>query len=244
MNQKRKHTNLRLVTRVVAGVLLAGALPASQAQSLIHRWSFNNATDSVGSATVSLTGGATISGGALHVNGASGAGSFGSVNVTADFAANSSITIEGWFTTAVVQNWSKVWMFGNGGANANVGTSYLDFTPNRGDNLNPGISIKPLSSNGDFAYEASGNHINAGVEVHAVATYNYPANTITLYINGVAVISGGMQSTAISALQANQFRFGAGLSHDFLFAGLGKYATFPNVHCCPCTSFSISMHSI
>jgi len=163
MNQKRKHTNLRLVTRVVAGVLLAGALPASQAQSLIHRWSFKQ-RDRLGGQRDGEPHRRRprLAAERLHVNGASGAGSFGSVNVTADFAANSSITIEGWFTTAVVAELVQGLDVRERRANANVGTSYLDFTPNRGDNLNPGISIKPLSSNGDFAYEPREPHQTPG----------------------------------------------------------------------------------
>ena len=212
LNQKKPQLGCRL-TQALAGALLCALVSSTtNAQTLTHRWSFTDASDSVGTASVSLAGAATISGGALNVPGGGGAADYGSVNISSDYTNYISTTIECWFTTTTIQDWSKVWMFGNGGVNANAGTTYQDFTPNRGSTQSPGISITPYPFlGGDQAY-AGATQIPQGVEEHAVATYDYGANTITLYINGIKVASGSMWSTTISNLACTQYRFGAGTS--------------------------------
>lgn len=210
-NHKKAHSGCGL-TQVLTGALFCALVSTTNAQTLTHRWSFDGTNDSVGSAGVTLVGGASISSGALNVFGAPTAGDYGSVDISSDFTNYTSTTIEGWFTEAAIQDWSKAWMFGNGGVNANAGTTYLDFTPNRGATQSPGISITPAPfAGGDFAV-AGPAKLSAGIEHHAVAVYDYAANTMTLYINGAFNCSGSMQNTPISALKATQFRFGAGTS--------------------------------
>lgn len=211
LNPKKPHPRCGLA-RILTGTVFCALLSTADAQTLAHRWSFNDASDSVGSASVSLAGSASISGGALNVFGAPNAGDYGAVDISSDFTNYTSTTIEGWFTETVIQDWSKAWMFGNGGVNANAGTTYLDFTPNRGATQSPGISITPAPfGGGDFAV-AGPAQLAEGVEHHAVAVYDYSANKMTLYIDGAFNCSGSMQNTPISALVATQFRFGAGTS--------------------------------
>lgn len=202
----------RGLARALAGALLGALVATASAQNLTHRWSFNDASDSVGTASVSLTGNATIDSGMLNVPGGGGASDFGSVDISSDYTNYTSTTIECWFTETFIQDWSKVWMFGNGGVNADAGTTYQDFTPNRGNAQAPGISITPAPfTGGDFAVAGSAQ-LAGEVEHHAVAVYDYGANTMTLYVDGVYNCSGSMQNTPISALKSTQFRFGAGTS--------------------------------
>ena len=221
LNQRKPQLG-RGLAQALAGALLCALVSATttDAQTLTHRWSFTDASDSIGTASVTLAGAATISGGALNVFGGAGASDYGSVDISSDYTNYISTTIECWFTTTTIKDWSKVWMFGNGGVNANAGTTYQDFTPNRGSTQSPGISITPYPfSGGDQAYAGS-SQLPAGVEEHAVAVYNYGANTISLYINGVMVASGSMWNTTISNLACTQYRFGAGTSWgDASFTG-------------------------
>src|SRR5215469_14327148 len=149
--QKPKSHPLNFVRAVASSVLLLAAYTTT-AQTLTHRWSFGDTNDSVGHAGITLVGSTSISGGVLTVGGHAGAADYASVDISSDFTNYASATMECWFTETVIQDWSKVWMFGNGGVNANAGTTYIDFTPNRGNAQAPGLSITPFPfSGGDVA---------------------------------------------------------------------------------------------
>jgi hypothetical protein len=80
------------------------------ANSLTHRYSFTlDASDSVGGADGTLQNGASILGGQLSLDGASGF-----VNLPNDLVASyTSITIETWITDNGSAGWARIYDFGN-----------------------------------------------------------------------------------------------------------------------------------
>ena len=181
------------------------------ASVLAHRWSFSDGTDSVGGANAILVGSASYSGGKLQIPGGAARVNGATANITNTLAANSSITIEGWFTMTTLQNWSKVWMFGKPNGGAQPGLAYVDFTPRRGD----GTSVPSIALDTALSTEVNtGGGVNpaimsANVEYHVAAIYNSGSNMMSLYINGALVDSASMNGGNITQLQATEAWFGA-----------------------------------
>ena len=108
-----------------AGTFLALSLFQCSAANLVHRYPFTaNASDVVGGANGVLSGGATIAGGAVVLNGSSAF-----VDLPNNLVSNlTSITYEAWFTDNGGNGWARLWDFGNsssGEGNQGTGTSYM-----------------------------------------------------------------------------------------------------------------------
>ena len=112
-----------------SGTLLATFMGLSifrlPAANLIHRYNFStDGSDSIGAAHGTLEGGATISGGAVQLNGVSAY-----VNLPNDILQPlDSLTIEVWLTDNYSGNWARIFDFGNSTAGEDVpasGTQYL-----------------------------------------------------------------------------------------------------------------------
>src|SRR5688572_5153562 len=100
--------------------------------ALVHRWSFDDGSDSVGGATASLVGGASFAGGQLELPGGAPRTNYAEApGISSTLSANPSITVEAWFTMDALTNWSKIWMFGTPGAQP-APLSYINFTPRTG----------------------------------------------------------------------------------------------------------------
>jgi len=114
---------LRLVA--IATFNLAALCSLAQSGGLTHRYSFTaDASDSVGTASGTLNGGATIVGGALTLNGVNGFDSL-PANLVSNYT---SITIETWVTDSGSGSWARIFDFGNntGGPGAQgTGTEYM-----------------------------------------------------------------------------------------------------------------------
>src|SRR5580700_6354965 len=120
------YTSLKSPCLIAIAAFSLAALPAlAQSGSLTHRYSFTaDASDSVGTASGTLNGGATIVSGSLTLNGVNGF-----VNLPPNLVSNySAITIETWVTDNGSGNWARIFDFGNntGGAGAQgTGTEYM-----------------------------------------------------------------------------------------------------------------------
>ena len=104
---------------------LAALSALAQSGSLTHRYSFTaDGSDSVGAASGTLNGGATITNGSLALNGINGF-----MSLPASLVSNyTSITIETWVTDNGSGDWARIFDFGNntGGAGAQgTGTEYM-----------------------------------------------------------------------------------------------------------------------
>ena len=109
---------------------------------LVHRWSFDDGTDSVSGSNATLVGSAAYSGtGQLVLSDGGHLVSYATVNIAPTFASSPSLTFEGWYVDNAAANWAKVWMFGLSTAN------YIDYTPHRGDaNHQASMSFDPLGT--------------------------------------------------------------------------------------------------
>jgi hypothetical protein len=108
----------RLILPLALSLACAVVAPSHlSAASLIHRYSFStNADDSIGGANGTLQGGATISGGAVVLDGSSGY-----VYLPNDIlAALNSVTIEAWLTDNYSVTRSRIFDFGNSTAGEDV----------------------------------------------------------------------------------------------------------------------------
>ena len=171
--------------------LLLGVLGLSAeylgAQDLVHRWSFNDATDSVGGASVSLNGTASIAGGKLVLAGGGTRANHAVVSIGPTIAASSSLTVETWFTiSTAAQTWRKLWMFGVAGGSA-AQSGYIDFTPFSGSAGNPPSSSFKTVGGAEITTRADPNPpIQAtGTQILSTVVYDDPGNQIRIYLNGV-----------------------------------------------------------
>ncbi|MFD2158074.1 LamG-like jellyroll fold domain-containing protein [Rubritalea tangerina] len=170
----------------------------SQAATLSHRYSFtNDASDAVAGADLTLNGAATINAGALclpgngtRIHNASANGSSLTTLATTITTA-SAITIEGWFTMdgAGTNEWSKVFMAGNGSNN-----NFLAMTPRRqGSGF---IALTQGAANGIEGVAASTKQTNFdGSTFYMASVWDTTTDTITLYHQG----SGDSSPIAYSA---------------------------------------------
>jgi hypothetical protein len=179
---------------------------------LVHRWSFNDGTDSVSGSNATLVGTATYSGGQLVLAGAGHFTSYATVNIGPTFASSPSLTFEGWYTDNAGLNWAKVWMFGLGGVTVN----YIDYTPHRGDaNHQASMSFDPLGAEVNTAnlpFEPP--VLTPTTPYHVVAAYDSSANKMNLYLNGALVATNHMLGLDLTLVQATAGYFGASLFND------------------------------
>lgn len=180
--------------------------------TLKHRWSFNDLSDSISGSNATLVGGAALGGGQLQLPGGGTFANYASINISNTLAVNSSISVENWVTLNALQNWSKVWMFGQNNAGGEPTLSYINFTPRTGIGGNPPkLDFDPAN---DVEFNTTGGANPAalvtGHQYHAVAVYDSGFNLMSLYLDGVPVDSASMGSHNIAQLGFNTGRFGCG----------------------------------
>jgi len=161
--------------------VLALSLTQCSAANLLHRYPFTtDATDVVGGANGQLLGGATVSGGAVVLNGSSAY-----VNLPVNLVSGlTSITYEVWFTDSGSSTWARVYDFGNssgGPGNQGGGTSYMFLTALNGSggirgayNLGSGEQLI------DFTPRPA-----VSVKHHVVWTQDSNAQVAKIYVDGV-----------------------------------------------------------
>jgi hypothetical protein len=166
--------------------LLVGVIPSASAATLVNRYSFTaNANDTVGPAHGTLQEGATVSGGAVLLNGSSAF-----VDLPNGIIAPlSNVTIETWLTDNGSGNWARIFDFGfsNAGEGASdTGTNYLFVTPQSGSGvLQSGLIVNNLGGEQGVAW--AGTRLPTGSQKHVVLTLNAGAQTVRLYVDGVLV---------------------------------------------------------
>ncbi len=173
---------------VLRGALLfAAALlstPQLSAANLIHRYSFtSDASDSVGTEHGTLLGGASISGGAVTLN---GSGAY--VDLPNGLISSlTSMTVETWLTDNSSGTWSRIFDFGNSSGGEDVpgsGTQYIFVSPQAGGGqLRLGITVGSGEQNVDWA----GTRLPVGTLKHVVLTMDGVTQTARFYVDGVQV---------------------------------------------------------
>src|ERR1039457_6486513 len=191
------------------------------AASLTHRYPFSaNASDTVGGANGQLVGGASISGGAVVLDGASGYVNLPN-NIVTGYTA---VTIETWVTDNGSGNWARIYDFGNssGGEDFPLGSGtsgiqYMFLTSRSGSGTLFGNYNTPSASQG---VEWSGTPLPTGVRQHVVWASDGTAQTAWLYVNGVLVASNpGMTLTPAALGPTVNDWIGRSQWNDPLFKG-------------------------
>lgn len=169
----------------MAALSLETTLPA---QSLIHRYSFNDANtssttfvDSVGGADGSIMGSAYLDGSQLQLDGQ--AGSYGALPAGM-VSGLSQVTIEFWASfDAANAVWSRVFAFGdqNGGGGANTSLDYCHYAGGNWQNLN----YQTPDGNG---YANNPGGLNGMTNVHVTVVVD-PVNHNMYYYNGTTLVS-------------------------------------------------------
>ncbi len=163
------------------------------AQNLTHRYSFTtSAADSVGAANGVLQGNASISGGALALDG---------VNSYAALPANlltnyTAITMETWVTDKGSGNWARIWDFGSGT------TAYMFLSlPSGSANLRGAYTIN--GGGGEQVLQWPNNGRPAvNQEAHVVWTSDAATGLGLLYVNGIPVGTNNAMTLTPAALGA------------------------------------------
>jgi autotransporter-associated beta strand protein len=168
---------------------------------LAHRWSFNSDTltnDSVGGATGTNMGTATISGGALVLDGSAGC----YMELPHFLIHNSNytaVTFEFWANYNTSGNNDRIFDFGNTNfVNATVlpPENYVFFSPHAGANHLLGLS--PTTSESQISATGTGNL--DGQNMYVACVVDPPNNVMTIYTNGVFETSATISATLDSVL--------------------------------------------
>jgi hypothetical protein len=195
-------------------ILLSALLPFSAAAEMVHRYSFNtNADDLVGSAHGTLIGTATISNGALVLDGS---------NAWLQLPASAiginkyhSITIEAWFTLNTSSGWNRLFDFGD--TYADAGGYYLFYSPSAGGSG----SRFCISTTGYPGYQfgeeyADSTLVPAGTKTHIICVYDGINRELRVYRNGY-----------LSSTKTNVTYLLTDVHNAFAFIGKSNYTWDP-----------------
>ena len=181
---------------VLLGLLMCccGMLNAA----VIHQYAFSTngqIEDSVGTADLTLNGTASVTGGALilpgggaRTNNASAVGE-ALAELGASINGTDELTIEIWFTQGADQNWSKLFMTGNGSE-----TNYMDITPRRGNEGN--VSSCSFRDDGtEIHVNTSGSPLVSNTPCYIACVWDETADTIMIYRADLGNLAGAVSGT-------------------------------------------------
>jgi hypothetical protein len=187
------------------------SLPATAAAALIHQYTFNEGTanDSVGTANGTLMGGATVSGGQVHLSGASTQfvnlpGPTIAINTYTD------ATFEGWFTyNNSASHWQRLFDFGPAYSDPNPG-HYLFYTPDSdviglGGTQNSLAEMAIFNSTGDRSRAFGGATLSPGVQHYVAVTFTGSTRLMSLYVDGTLKGSATALTPLLSMGNANAY---------------------------------------
>ena len=180
---------MRLILVVFGFIWIA--IVGTAGATLTHQYTFNDGTanDSVGAANGTLMGGATVSGGQVHMNGTSGTyvnlpGPTIAINTYTD------ATFEGWFTYNNSSSfWQRLFDFGATPAGS-FGQDYIFYTPNS-SSLTNRAALSTVSGIPNLSEDRAegASPLSTGTQ-HYVAvavdgTQNGGSGKMALYVDGV-----------------------------------------------------------
>jgi len=153
--------------------------------NVLHRYTFNcGANDSAGTANASLFSGASVSGGALQLDGSN---DYAHLPIGSTIAGLNNATFEAWTTWDTFQGaWSRIFDFGSS-------TTVNMFLTPRNGRFDSGPATNTLrlalitSGGGGEQQATSASQFPVGVLTHVAFTIDDASNTGRLYVNGVQV---------------------------------------------------------
>jgi hypothetical protein len=167
--------------------------------TLTHRYSFNgsDASDSVGGANGSLMGSATVSGGQLVLDGASGSYvdlPAGKINL----ATNTAVTFDAWVTFGNPATWAYLFGFGNTNNGGGVGQIACVPCAEGGGFRHWGIT-ENFTGSRTLGWSHGWNNLTA----HITCVVDPPTSTISIYRDGVLEVAEYDASAALSNVPTN-----------------------------------------
>ncbi|MBN1817805.1 MAG: LamG domain-containing protein, partial [Sedimentisphaerales bacterium] len=214
--------------------LLSPAVVLADEFDVVHRYTFDGTTeDVVGGADGTLvnnTGNAAFDTGKL-VLGNTGSQSSNANNgdyvdlpnlIISDLG--NAATFEAWVTWngPTTSSWQRIFDFGssNGGENQSPGAGnafYIFLTPRSGDDtLRFGNNHPDPAQNETWIQTQT---LASGTEQHVAVVWDGANQTATIYVNGVAAISGGGFTYPLSAINDNNNWLGRAQWPDAMFVG-------------------------
>lgn len=171
-------------------------LVVGAANFLNHRYSFTTDTaDSIGGAWGTNFGAATVTAGALVLDGTPGTymqlppNLFTAANATA-------LTVEFWATFGVNANFVRVFDFGNTNVQNN-GVNYVGFSPRNGGG---GHQIHISPGDGTFQQQVTAPGTLDGLTRHIACVIDPPNKTLAIYTNGVLETINTNMTVGIASL--------------------------------------------
>ena len=145
---------------------------------LVHRYSFTaDARDSVGVADGVLMGEARVSEGQLQLDGIAANMSHVALPIGGTLAKLESCTIEGWATFGAIQNWSRIFDFGND----TLENMFL--TPRNGNNHRVRFAAT-VGGAADEEQTTAALRFPVGAETHFAVVIDAEIGYTALYLNG------------------------------------------------------------
>jgi hypothetical protein len=186
------HNPKRLSSLLSLTVLFVGFALGVNAQTLTHRYSFDdpagstNFADSVGGTNWDGTienpagGSPYLTGSSLQLDGEGDYAELPSGIVT----NSTQLTVETWVDIGAVPTWTRVFSFGdqNGAGNKDSGVDFCPYAPGNYQNLDV------LSTNGLDAYANNPESLNGETNVHITVVVD-PVHNNAYYYNGLSVVS-------------------------------------------------------
>lgn len=185
---------MRTRTTIQLAAIGAAAFCSDASADLTNRYSFSgNANDSIGGKNGTLIGQATISNGALNLNGTTSTylSLPGGLLPT---GANDAITIETWLSTGVNGSWARIFDFGAQSGNVGGDAFYLSVSSTGSDGrlgVNDGIP----GYNADQGVTITGPILNNQPMMHVAAVYDAAGNSMKVYRNGVLLAENSVPIT-------------------------------------------------
>ena len=178
-------------------VMLASLLDVSANAQLLHRYDFNTANDTVGTANGTLLNGATLSGGALITDGGNGAtnGAWGGTGQMMTLASSAvggitnAFTLETWFQcTTGWPKYDSLFAFSDGTtANTLLGVPVMGYGP-----WPSGFNI--AGGGGSNSVTVRGIYLDNNAKHQVLLTYD--GTNFTYYVDGVLANFSGFSATA------------------------------------------------
>jgi autotransporter-associated beta strand protein len=164
---------------------------------LAHRWSFHgDTTDSVGGATGTNQGAATVSGGALVLDGTTGTYMELPPYLLSGLTA---VTFEFWVTYGTSSDNDRVFDFGNTNfvsPYVQPPQNYVYFSPHAGGNHVLGIT----GGSSQFQQSATGTGNLDGQTMHVACVVDPPNHVMTIYTNGVIEVANTNMTTILASV--------------------------------------------
>ncbi len=197
----------------VFSLCLAGLAQAD----LMHRYDFTaDPNDRVGTADLTVNGGASIvdgelvlPGGGTRTNNASATGA-ALAELAATINGTDTLTIEAWFTQTSGSNWSKVFMAGKG-----ADLNYMDITPRRGNAGNVASCSFNDGNPENTAILPGGSQVVDGTEYYVAAIWNETNDSLSIVLaeagNPASAVSTstGLAGRDLASLVVNEFYLGS-----------------------------------